>query len=61
MQIGRNCTVHRAIIDSHVCIGDNVQLVNKQKLSHYDGDHVFIRDGIIIVTRGAYLKDGFVL
>lgn len=61
IQIGRNCTIQRSIIDSHVCIGDNVQLTNERKLTTFDSDHVFIRDGIIIVTRGAHLPDGFVL
>ncbi len=61
LQIGRNCMIQRAIIDSDVCIGDNVQLINKRKLVDYDSDHVYIRDGIIVVTRGTHLPDGFIL
>ena len=60
-QIGRNCVIKRCIIDSDAHLGDNVQLINKRKLAHFDGDHIYIRDGIIIVTRGAHLPDGFVL
>lgn len=60
-QIGRNCKIERAIIDSDVHLGDNVHLINKRKLKHFDGDHLYIRDGIIIVTRGARIPDGFVL
>lgn len=59
--IGEDCIINRAIIDKNVSIGRGVQLVNKQKLTHYDGDHVFIRDGIIIVSRGAVIPDGFIL
>lgn len=60
-QIGENCIIKRAIIDKNVHLGKGVQLVNKQQLTHYDGDQVFIRDGIIIVPRGATLPDGFIL
>ena len=59
--IGENCILSRTIVDKNVTIGKGVQLVNKQKLNHYDGDHVFIRDGIIIVSRGASIPDGFIL
>lgn len=59
--IGENCIISRTIIDKNVTIGKGVQLINKQKLEHYDGDHVFIRDGIIIVSRGASIPDGFIL
>lgn len=61
MQIGRNCVIQRAIIDSEVCIGDNVRLVNERKLKNYDNGPVVIRDGIIVVTRGSRLPDNFVL
>lgn len=59
--IGKNCLIEKAIIDEHTLIGNNVQLVNKEKLSHYDGPGIYIRDGIIIVTSGTRLPDGFTL
>lgn len=59
--IGENTIICRAIVDKNVTIGKGVQLINKQKLKHYDGDQIFIRDGIIIVPRGATIPDGFVL
>lgn len=58
--IGQNCLIERAILDEHVSIGNNVQLVNKKKLRNFDGDGIFIRDGIIIVTSGTKIPDGFV-
>lgn len=61
LHIGENCVIHKAIIDKHVYIGDNVQLVNKNNLDHYNGEDVYIRDGIIVVPRGASLRKGFVL
>lgn len=59
--IGEDCVIQRAIIDKYVKIGRGVQLINKNQLTTYDGEHVFIRDGIIIVPRGASLPDGFSL
>lgn len=59
--IGENCVIEKAIIDEHTCIGNNVHLINEKKLQNYDGEGVYIRDGIIIVTSGTSLPDGFVL
>ncbi len=59
--IGRNAVIRHAIIDKNVCIGHDVQLVNKNKVSHYNGENIYIRDGIIVVTRGAHIPDEFVL
>lgn len=59
--IGENCIIDHAIIDKNVSIGRNVRLVNKDKLKHYTSEKVCIRDGIVIVKRGAHLPDGFIL
>jgi glucose-1-phosphate adenylyltransferase len=59
--IGENCTIEKAIIDEQTAIGDNVRLVNEKHLQTYDGEGVCIRDGIIIVTSGTSVPDGFVL
>jgi len=59
--VGENCRIEKAIIDEHVQIGNGVQLINGQKLSTYDGDGIFIREGIIIVTAGTKIPDGFIL
>jgi len=58
-QIGENCILDRAIIDSNVCIGKNVRLINKKKLRDYTSDLVCIRDGIIVVPRGINLPDDY--
>ncbi len=59
--IGKNCILQKAIIDSDVIIGDNVHLINQKNVQKFDSDYVFIRDGIIIITSGARLPDGFVI
>lgn len=60
--IGTNCVIEKAIIDEHVQIGNNVRLINQNKLEQHDaGNGVFIRDGIIIVTAGTQLPDHYIL
>jgi glucose-1-phosphate adenylyltransferase len=59
--IGENCLIERSIIDEHVRIGNNVKLINEKKLDRYEGNGIYIRDGIIIVTAGTHLPDGFIL
>lgn len=59
--IGENCIIEKAIIDEHTHIGNHVRLVNQNNLTKYDGDGVYIRDGIIVVTSGAVIPDGFTL
>jgi glucose-1-phosphate adenylyltransferase len=61
LHIGENCIIKQSIIDKNAWIGNGVQLINKNKLLQYNGDNVFIRDGIIIVMRGAHIPDGFIL
>ncbi len=61
LQIGENCILEKTIVDERAIIGNGVVLTNKNGLSHYDGDGIFIRDGIIIVESGAKVHDGFVL
>lgn len=61
LKIEENCVIQRAIIDKNVFIGRNTQLINKNKLERYDGKDICIRDGIIIVSRGASLPHGFIL
>jgi glucose-1-phosphate adenylyltransferase len=59
--IGENCLIEKAIIDEHVRIGNNVKLINQNKLGQYDDHGIAIRDGIIIVSAGTEIPDGFVL
>ena len=59
--IGKQCLIKKAIVDKQVIIGDNVHLTNETDQDFYDGDGIYIRDGIIIVTPGTTLPDGFTL
>jgi glucose-1-phosphate adenylyltransferase len=57
--IGENCLIEKAIIDEHVQIGHNVKLTNQKKYETYDGEGIFVRDGIIIIPSGAKIPDSF--
>lgn len=59
--IGEDCVIQKAIIDEETRIGNDVKLINKDQLDTYDGDGIYIRDGIIIVISGTELPDHFVL
>lgn len=59
--IGENCLLEKVILDENCSIGNNVQLTNRQQLEQFEGDGIFIRDGIIIVTSGTKVPDNFIL
>lgn len=58
--IGENTVIRRAIIDKNVRIGKNVRLLNIAGTQNMDGvnSDYFIREGIIIVPKGAVIPDG---
>lgn len=58
--IGRNTIIRRAIIDKNVRIGKDVKLVNLRGVENEDcpNGSYYIREGIIIVPKGALIKDG---
>jgi glucose-1-phosphate adenylyltransferase len=59
MGIGAHAQIERAIIDKNARIGDGARLVNTRNVDHLDGDGVYIRNGIIIVPKGAVIPAGF--
>lgn len=59
--VGENCHLEKTILDEHSSVGNHVQLVNKKQLQTWDGDGIFIRDGIIIVISGTQVPDHFIL
>ena len=56
--IGKNCVIDHAIIDKNACIGDGVVITTEGKPDNFDGDNYFIRDGIVIVPKGATIQPG---
>ncbi len=61
MGIGKNCRIKKAILDKNVRIGDDVKILNEKKVENFDGPNYFIREGIVIVTKGAVIPSGTVI
>lgn len=59
--IGDDCFIQKAILDKNATVGNGVRLVNTHNLVEFDSPNVYIRDGIIVVPKGAVVPDNFVL
>jgi glucose-1-phosphate adenylyltransferase len=59
--IGRNCVIKNSIIDMYVRIGDNVQLINRENVTEKFEKNYAIRDGVIIVPKGAVIESNTVI
>ena len=59
--IGNHCTIINAIVDKDVRIGDNVSIINAHNLQEKDGANYYIRDGIIIIPKSAWIPNGTVI
>jgi glucose-1-phosphate adenylyltransferase len=56
--IGRDVVLDRVIVDKNARIADGVRLVNEAGVQEAEGDGYYIRNGIIIVPKGAVVKPG---
>ena len=59
--VGRNCQIEHTIIDKNARIGDNVKLSSVGKA---DGEYphgVIVRDGVLVVPKGAIIPSGVVI
>jgi glucose-1-phosphate adenylyltransferase len=60
--VGKNCRIRRAIIDKNTRIGDDSKLSPVGKPDgDYAGGSVVIRDGILVVPKGAQIPPGTVV
>jgi glucose-1-phosphate adenylyltransferase len=61
--IGVNSIIRNAIIDKNARIGKNVRIVNKQNLDRVEreADGYWIRNGIVIIMKGATIPDNTVI
>ena len=56
--IGRGSVIRKAIIDKNAHIGENVRVVNEERIQNFDGPGYYIRDGIVIVPKNGVLQSG---
>ncbi|MBD3379468.1 MAG: glucose-1-phosphate adenylyltransferase [Candidatus Omnitrophica bacterium] len=59
--IGKDCEIKGAIIDKNVRIGDGVKITNAEGVEDRDGENYYIREGIIIINKGAVIPSGTVI
>ena len=59
--IGKNCHIENTIIDKNCAIGDNATIIGHPSLSDIETDTYCIRDGIIIIKKGAIILDNTVI
>lgn len=59
--IGERCKIQNAILDKDCRIGDDVSITGGAHL--LDSDHALytVKDGIVVIKKGAILPDGFVI
>ena len=58
MAIGKNCHFENCIIDKDVRIGDDVIMRGSSSLADTETEHYCIKDGIVIVKKGAMIENG---
>jgi len=61
--IGAGSTVRRAIIDKNARIGRNVQILNKDRVEEAkrEDEGFYIRNGIVVIIKGATISDNTVI
>jgi len=61
MGIGKRCFIKNAILDKNCCIGDDVRINGGKHLKDTETDEYAIRDGIVVIKKGAVIKNGTII
>lgn len=61
MGIGDRCYIKNAIIDKNCRIGNDVRINGGNHLENTDHTLYTVKDGIVVVKKGAVLPDGFII
>lgn len=59
--IGHRCYIRNAIIDKNVRIGNDVRINGGSHLENADHSLYTIKDGVVVVKKGAVIPNGFVI
>ncbi|WEK34441.1 MAG: glucose-1-phosphate adenylyltransferase [Candidatus Pseudobacter hemicellulosilyticus] len=59
--IGERCYIKNAIIDKNCRIGNDVRINGSPNMDNTDHSLYTIKDGVVVVKKGAILPDGFVI
>lgn len=61
MGIGERCFIKNAILDKNCRIGDDVRINGGNHLQDTETDTYAIKDGIVVIKKGATIPSGFVI
>lgn len=61
MGIGDRCYINNAILDRNCCIGNDVRINGGPHLEDMKHELYVVRDGIVVVKKGAVLPHGFTI
>jgi glucose-1-phosphate adenylyltransferase len=59
--IGNRCFIQNVIIDKNCRIGDDVRIIGGPHLADDDSTLFTIKEGIVVIKKGAVLPNGFTL
>ncbi len=59
--VGESCYIRNAIIDKNCRIGNDVRINGGPHLQDSDHPLYTVKDGIVVVKKGAIMPDGFVI
>lgn len=59
--IGARCYIKNAIVDKNCRIGDDVRINGGHHLENTDHSLYVVKDGIVVIKKGAVLPNGFVI
>jgi len=59
--IGNRCYIRNAIVDKNVRIGDDVRINGGSHLENTDHSLYTVKEGIVVIKKGAVIPNGFVI
>jgi glucose-1-phosphate adenylyltransferase len=61
LTVGDDAVIERAILDKDCRVGRRVRITNEKGIAEAEGPNYVIRDGIVVIPRGAVVPDGTVI
>jgi glucose-1-phosphate adenylyltransferase len=61
MGIGHDSIIERTIVDKNARIGNGVRISPDGKPDRFDGPNYYVRDGLVVIPKGAVVHDGTVI
>jgi glucose-1-phosphate adenylyltransferase len=59
--VGENCFIEGAILDKDSRLGNNVRITSKEREPDREGENFVIRDGVVVIPKGAVVPDDTVI